>query len=243
MGAHAAGVGAGAAVFDAHMGDTEMDASAGAVLVAEPERRASAEAAGPPLTETHYAEVRQAVRARRRVKGAARTALFSGAVTLAIGVLAAPFVLVWPSASGVMIVVGVCAVGAVELVGYRRVRRAEPSAARLLGLNQLALLGVVALYCMMQMAAFSPEEAQAAAMSPEVRAQLNAVPEMARSIDNLVLRWAPIVTYGFYSLVIGLSVCSQGAMALYYFTRRKHIERFNRATPQWIRRLFVEMGA
>ncbi len=31
-------------------------------------------------------------------------------------------------------------------------------------------------------------------------------------------------------------------MALYYFTRRKHIERFNRAMPPWIRRLFVEMG-
>jgi hypothetical protein len=30
-------------------------------------------------------------------------------------------------------------------------------------------------------------------------------------------------------------------MALYYFTRRKHIQQFNRSTPQWIRRLFVEM--
>jgi len=225
------------------MGDTEMNTSAGAVLVAEPERRAPFETADPPLTERHYAEVRQAVRARRRVKGAARTALFSGAVTLAIGLLAAPFALIWPSASGVIVVVGVCAVGAVELVGYGRMRRAEPSAARFLGLNQLALLGVVTLYCVMQMAAFSPQEAQAAAMSPEVRSQLSAVPEMARSIDNLVLQWAPIVTYGFYSLVIGLSVCSQGGMALYYFTRRKHIERFNRATPEWIRRLFVEMKA
>jgi len=222
------------------MGDTDMEAVAGAVLV-EPETHKPDEAADPPLTARHYAEVRQAVRARRRVKGAARTALFSGAVTLAIGLLAAPFALVWPSASGVIIVVGVCAVGAVELVGCGRVRRADPSAARWLGLNQLALLGVVTLYCLMQMAAFSPQEAQAAAMSPEVRSQLSAVPEMARSIDNLVLRWAPIVTYGFYSLVIGLSVCSQGGMALYYFTRRKHVERFNRATPAWIRRLFVEM--
>lgn len=220
-----------------------MDASAGAVLVAEPERYEPADAAGPPLTEGHYAEVRQAVQARRRVKAAARTALSSGSVTLAIGVLAAPFVAVWPSASGVLIVAGVCAVGAVELVGYGRVRRAEPSAARLLGLNQLAFLGLIALYCVMQMVAFSPEEVQAAALSPEVRAQLTAVPEMARTINDMILRWAPIVTYGFYSLVIGLSVCFQGGMALYYFTRRKHIERFNRATPQWIRRLFVEMGA
>jgi len=220
-----------------------MDASAGAVLVAEPERQDSAEASGPPLTEADYAAVRQAVRARRRVKRAARTALSSGSVTLAIGVLAAPFVAVWPSASGVMIVIGVCVVGVVELVGCGRMRRAEPAAARWLGANQLALLGLIALYCLMQMAAFSPEAVQAAALSPEVRAQLNAMPQMVRSIDNLVLRWAPIITYGFYSLIIGLSVCFQGGMALYYFTRRKHVERFNRATPAWIRRLFVEMGA
>ena len=243
MGARAAGVADGAAVLDAHVWESDMDASAGAVLVAEPERRESAEAADPPLTENHYAEVRQAVRARRRVRRAARTALSSGSITLMIGVLAAPFVLVWPSASGLMIVAGVCTVGAVELVGYGRMRRAEPSAARLLGANQLALLGLIALYCVMQIVAFSPEEVRAAALSPEVRAQLSAVPEMARSIDNLVLRWAPILTYGFYSLVIGLSVCFQGGMALYYFTRRKHIERFNRATPPWIRRLFVEMRA
>ena len=213
----------------------------GTVLVAEPERHEAAEEAGQPLTEAQYDEVRQAVRARRRVKGAARTALLSGAITLAIGVLAAPFVAVWPSASGALIVLGVSAAGAVELVASQRMRRAEPSAARLLGANQLALLGVVVLYCVIQMAAFSPEEVRAAALSPEVQAQLSAVPEMARSINDAIMRLAPLVTYGFYTLVIGLSVCSQGGMALYYFTRRKHIEQFNRATPQWIRRLFVEM--
>ncbi len=220
-----------------------MDSAESAVVVMEPERRESSEATVPTLTDAHFAEVRQAVRDRRRVKAAARTALSSGSITLMIGVLAAPFVLVWPSASGVMIVAGMCAVGAVELFGYRRMRRAEPSAARLLGANQLAFLGLISLYCVMQMVAFSPEEAQAAALSPEVQAQLSAVPEMAGAINDLVLRWAPIVTYGFYSLLIGLSVCFQGGMALYYFTRRKHIERFNQATPQWIRRLFVEMRA
>jgi len=160
----------------------------GTVLVAEPERHEAAEEAGPPLTEAQYDEVRQAVRARRRVKGAARTALLSGAITLAIGVLAAPFVAVWPSASGALIVLGVSAAGAVELVASQRMRRAEPSAARLLGANQLALLGVVALYCVIQMAAFSPEEVRAAALSPEVQAQLSAVPEMARSINDAIMR-------------------------------------------------------
>ena len=243
MGADATGIAGGPVVFDARAEGDGMGSAEGAVLVMEPGTSESAEPAVPTLTDAHFAEVRQAVRDRRRVKGAARTALSSGSITLMIGVLAAPFVLVWPSASGVMIVAGMCAVGAVELFGYGRMRRAEPSSARLLGANQLAFLGLISLYCVMEMVAFSPQEVRAAALSPEVQAQLSAVPEMSRAINDLVLRWAPIVTYGFYSLVIGLSVCFQGGMALYYFTRRKHIERFNRATPQWIRRLFVEMGA
>ena len=126
------GIAGGPAVFDARAEGTRMDSPQGAVLVMEPERRESAEEAVTPLTDAHFAEVRQAVRDRRRVKGAARTALSSGSITLMIGVLAAPFVLVWPSASGLMIVAGVCAAGAVELVGYRRMRQAEPSSARLL---------------------------------------------------------------------------------------------------------------
>ena len=128
MGARAAGIAGGPAVFDARAEGDRMDSSQGAVLVMEPGTSESAEAAVTPLTEAHFAEVRQAVRDRRRVKGAARTALSSGSITLMMGVLAAPFVLVWPSASGVMIVAGMCAVGAVELVGYRRMRQAVPSA-------------------------------------------------------------------------------------------------------------------
>jgi hypothetical protein len=66
---------------------------------------------------------------------------------------------------------------------------------------------------------------------------------MARGIDQMVERWAPILVYGFYSLVIFFSAVFQGGMAAYYFTRRRHIESFNRKTPPWIRRLFVEIGA
>jgi hypothetical protein len=93
------------------------------------------------------------------------------------------------------------------------------------------------------MLTFSTEQAKAAAMSPEFRSHLAGLPNMAQTIDKEIERWAPILAYGFYSLIIALSVCLQGGMALYYFTRRRHVESFNRGTPPWIRRLFIDIGA
>jgi hypothetical protein len=218
-------------------------AAAPAPAAVSPATARAVGAAAAPLDESHFAEIRQAVVSRKAVRAAARTALGSAVTTLFIGASALPFTLIWPSASSLMVTAGICAVGVVEFYGYRRMRRAEPSAAAYLAKNQLAFLGLILFYCLVQAATFTTEDAKAAAISPEARAQLAAMPDMARSIDGLIDRWAPLLTYGFYSLVAVLSICCQGGMALYYFTRRRHIEAFNRRTPAWIRRLFVEMRA
>jgi hypothetical protein len=185
--------------------------------------------------------VRQAVVCRRAVKKAARVSLSSAVVTLAIGALAILFLLFSLSWSGVFVTVGICAVGMVEFLGHKRIKQAQPSAARLLGFNQLVFIGVITIYCAAQMIGFSTEQAKSAALSGETRSQLQQMPEMAASLDKLIEKWAPIAVYGLYGLVILASIVGQGALALYYFTRRRHIEAFNRQTPAWIRRLFIEM--
>jgi len=203
--------------------------------------------AGPPgpgpLDESHFDLIRQAVVNRRAVKAASRTALASAATTLGIGALSLPFVLFSPSWDAAMVVAGVCAVGVVEYVGYRRMRQAQPSAARFLSRNQLAFLALIVAYCLIQIFTFSTEQAKAAALSPEVRRLLGDLPGMARSINATIDRWAPIFVWGFYFLIIVLSICFQGGMAWYYHTRRRHIESFNQSTPAWVRRLFIEIGA
>jgi hypothetical protein len=204
-----------------------------------PERSAGV---ASPLGEADYAAVRQAVVDRRAVQRACHTALSSAIVTLLIGASSFPFVLLWPSASSLFIVAGISAIGVMEFLGYRRLRKADPAAPKALAVNQLAFLGLIVVYCLGQMVGFSVDDAKAAALSPEVRAQLNAMPSMAEGIDRMIERWAPLLTYGFYSLVIVLSVAFQGGMALYYYTRRRHVEAFNQKTPPWIRRLFVEAG-
>jgi len=216
----------------------DAHASAGSPA-AGPESRAS------PLDETQYALVQEAARLYRPIKRAARTALASSVVTLIIGASAALSVLIWPSLAGAFITLGLGVIGVVEFLGSRKMRQADPAAARLLATNQAAFLGLIVLYCLAQMLTFSTEDAKAAALSPEFRAQLEAMPEMARTIDidRIIEQWGPLVTYAFYSLVILLSIFFQGGMALYYFTRRRHLEAFHSRTPAWVRRLLMECAA
>ena len=199
--------------------------------------------AAAPMDESQFAVVQQAARRYKPIKRAAWSALSSAVVTLGIGASALPFTLIWPSPAAVLITGGLGAIGVFEFLGYRKLRRADPAAAGYLATNQLAFLGLIVLYCLIQMIGFTTEDAKAAALSPEARAQLNAMPEMARAIDRDIEKWAPLITYGFYSLVIVLSIFFQGGMALYYYTRRRHLEAFRRDTPPWAFRLLVECTA
>ena len=220
-----------------------MPTNESAARSTRPAAGGSSPAAPPPaspLDESQFALVQEAARSYKPIKKATRTALGSAITTLVIGVSAVPLALIWPSFSGALITVGLCVIGVVEFMGYRKLRQADPSAARWLGTNQLAFLGLIAFYCLLQMLTFSFEDVKAAALSPEFRAQLNAAPDMARGIDRDIEQWAPLVTYGFYSLVLVLSVLFQGGLAYYYFTRRKFLEAFQRQTPPWVRRLLVE---
>lgn len=190
-----------------------------------------------PLSESDFLVVRQAAVCRKAVRAAARTSLISAEITLSIGVIALVLSAMWRDLGGALMAAGVCAVGAVEYSGYRRMRRADPAAARLLGYNQLAFLGLILIYCLIQMLTFSTDHA----LSPEVRSQLGGMP--TKEIDQIIEQWAPLVTYGFYGLVMLLSVGCQGGLALYYFTRRRRVEAFTCQTAEWVRRLFTETGA
>jgi len=195
---------------------------------------------GPAIGPGELVLVREAVARRRKVTRAAAVARASAITTLAIGLLALPFVVVSPSFSGLVVVAGVIVVGVREWTGYGKMRRAQAGAARHLGWNQVALLGVITLYCVLEMATFSPEDVKSAALSPEVRSQLAALPGMQAQIEGLIETWAPYAVYGFYSALILLSIGFQGGLALYYFSRGKYIETFRRDTPEWVMQVLAE---
>jgi hypothetical protein len=190
------------------------------------------------LSDADYQVLRRALAFRQPVRNAARTARGSAATILTIGVVSIPVSLFWPSWLGLCTVAGICTVGVVEYLGARRMQRGEMSAARFLATNQLAFLGLITTYCVIQMLTFSPTTL----VSPEMQTQLGQLEGAGSDIQQMLRAWAPLATYGFYSLVISLSLCFQGGLAAYYLTRRRHLRAMQAATPSWVLRLFREMG-
>ncbi len=207
-----------------------------------------------PLTEHQYLLLREHAAARRPIRSAATTARVSGVTILAIGLFGVPFAIsglvYYGSLYGLLVVAAICTVGMVELKGAARFRRADPGAATLLGCNQLAFLALIIVYCATRMILFSPDEWQSVLQSSQLSSGTAGDARVAQATNDLLgdaeARIGPLLSlavYGFYSLVILLSVIFQGGLAIYYFTRRRHLHAAQHATPAWIKRVFAETGA
>ncbi len=199
-------------------------------------------AGSAPLSEADYALVRQAKANFKAIQKAARTARISAIIGFIIGGLALLSTLLSPSWAAAFVSAGVCVVAAVEFWGCRRMLRSDPRAAVLLGRNQLALLAIIAIYCIVQMLTFNPKELQEALVSRDFRDQLTYLPSMKNEVDRMD-RTAQQMVVPFYGLVILVSVVCQGLMARYYFSRRWDVDAFNNQTPEWVRRIIAETQA
>ncbi len=197
-----------------------------AVAVAEPVS---------PLTEAHFAFIRSALQSRRPVRRAARVAHNSAMSILAAGLLAVPFTLFSLTLYNVISTAAICTIGYLELLGARKMARGLPEASSHLGWNQVIFICLIVLYCIDAM--FSA--ASGSTLSPQLRSQLSQVGDIGTQLDSAM----SVVSYVVYSVVILLSTTLQGALAWYYFTRRKHLEAFQQATPAWVRRLIDELEA
>lgn len=191
-----------------------------------------------PLSEARFHALRAAVAARRPVQRAARTARGSAMSMLVIAAASVPLVVLYPSWLGAAVVTGIGILGVLEYMGARRMRRADLSAARFLGCNQLAFLLLIVGYCSVQMLTFSKTELSAQWKSSDVQTQLAQLPELQADVEREIERWAPTVTYAFYGLVMTLSIAVQGGMSVYYFTRRRHLRAAAEQTPAWAQRIF-----
>jgi hypothetical protein len=119
-----------------------------------------------------------------------------------------------------------------EFRGRKRLLAFDPSSATLLGWNQVGLLAAIVAYCLWML--------YTSLTGGNPLAELKASPEMGevlgvegRGFDALYRQ----IVVGFYGLVILLSVIFQGWNAIYYFTRRRHVEEYLAQTPTWVREL------
>jgi len=183
-----------------------------------------------PLSVTHRRELAAARDRAKAIRKAARVAGFNGWTTAAAAAFSAMFLLFDRSAVAIAITLGLSIITYNEFRGRKRLLNFDPSAATMLGWNQLGLLAMIVVYCLWMLSGSSAEAASA------LSAQMHSASErellsMAGDLEGLY----KTATLAMYGGVIVLSVLFQGGNALYYFTRRRHVEDFIAETPQWVR--------
>lgn len=181
-----------------------------------------------PLSATHRRELSAAHDRARAIRKAARVASFNGWTTALIAALSAPFSLTSPV--GLALTAGIALVAFNEFRGRKRLLNFDPSGATLLGWNQIGLLAMIVVYCVWMMYA-SVNESGTVAEEVKAYADLDAA---LGTTGGFAALFKQIVVI-FYAAVIGLSVLFQGGTALYYFSRRRHVEDYLAETPEWVR--------
>ena len=183
-----------------------------------------------PLSATHRRELSTARDRAKTIRKAASVAAFNGWTTAIAAALSAMFLLFDRSVTAMAITVGISIVAYNEFRGRKRLLHFDPSAATLLGWNQLALLAMIVAYCLWSLYG-SLGEAGTMATDLKAYAELDSVVGAAGGFAGLY----KTITLAVYGGAIGLSALFQGGNALYYFTRRQHVDDFIAETPQWVR--------
>lgn len=180
------------------------------------------------FTPAHTQELTRANERAKPIRRAARVASFNGWFSALAALCSAPFAFF--SVIGLVATVVLAAVAWNEFRGRRRLLAFDPSAAAILGWNQLGLLALIVVYCLWMiyssLAGGNPLEADLKA-NPELNEMLG----LHGGVDALYRQ----IVIQFYGVVILLSAIFQGATAYYYFTRRRLVEDYLSQTPAWAR--------
>ena len=179
------------------------------------------------LTVDERRELAAAREGLKKIHNAAKVAAFNGWSFGIAAVLSAPFSL--GSLAGVLLTLGLAIVSYNEFRGRRRLLQFDPSAASMLGWNQLFLLVMVVGYCAWMLFAGLVGD-------NSIAAQLEAQPELRQALGSLddVEGLYQMLVIALYGSVTVACVLFQGLNALYYFTRRKYVEAYVQDTPEWL---------
>jgi hypothetical protein len=184
--------------------------------------------AASPLDPSHHRELAAATALAQPIRRAARVAAFNAWTTAILAALSAPFALF--STIGLVAFVVLALVAANEFRGRCRLLGFDPAGPTILAWNQLAFLALITAYCLWSIYAGLHGQ-------HSYEAEFRANPDLAAALGTLgdlgdVYKQLVVLVYG---AVIVLSILFQGGNALYYFTRRRHVEDYLLATPEWIR--------
>jgi hypothetical protein len=124
--------------------------------------------------------------------------------------------------------------GIFEIYSVRQLRQLKPSAINHLAYNQMALAGMLVTYSIISMI----QSRHGGGLSAEIQQSLaDAGGAVGDTNDQL-----SAATDIFYCGLMAFALLVQGGTAMYYFSRRKHLQRYLEETPDWIQQMQRERG-
>jgi hypothetical protein len=181
-------------------------------------------AAPPQLSPEHHRQLAVARKAVRKLRRTISVANFDGWTVAVFAALTLLTSITDPS--GLFMGLGMAAVAYVELQSVGRLRQLDTRATRTLALNQIALASILTIYALWRL------HAGMTGVSPYA-AYKSADPQLARMLQP-VESITHLVTTVLYCTMIAVAFFAQGGLALFYFTRGKHIDAYLAQTPRWI---------
>ena len=184
-----------------------------------------------PLTDEHLDQLAQAKLRARKVHKAGGVAMFNGCVLAVFSGFSLLFALIGLMFGEVDIIglgmgAGLALLAWNEFRGRAMLRRFELDGCHVLGWNQLILMTMVTVYAawMLAEAIWGPSPYDEAIAGESMLAgSLGSINELYKTISMAI-----------YGALIAGTLIFQGINALYYFTRRKHVEAYLSETPQWV---------
>jgi hypothetical protein len=185
----------------------------------------------PPSTEIPQ-QLAAATSAWKKMRRLASYGLFDGYTLTVLGALS----LIcggYSSIVGLMVSFGLLGTGIFEIREVYRLRRLHSSAITRLAYNQMVLAGILIAYALINLV----QSRSGGGLSPEVQQSLSQL----GSTDEIQGAASSVIQI-LYSGLIGFAVVVQGGTALFYFSRRVHLQRYLADTPEWIQQMQRERG-
>ena len=138
------------------------------------------------------------------------------------------------SAAGLMVSFALLGSGIFEIYTVRQLRRLNPSAVIRMASNQLVLAAALILYGLINLF----QSRHGGGLPAEIQQALAQAGASGGDANDQVSDIMQV----FYLILIAFALLVQGGTALYYLSRRKHLQRYLEQTPDWIQQMQRERG-
>ncbi len=210
--------------------------AAGAAPTAPDGEPVSVAAPHSPLSPAQLAQLTAADQRIRSIDGAIKLAAWNGYSLLVGACLSGLFSL--GDAWGLLSAALLGGFGFAELLGRKRLQRHDRRAPLWLCVNQLLLLGAMLAYSGFHLYVSLSSGSlvdQALHEHPELHGALSSIddPQVGDLAQDMGTMFHTGVIIAYAALMVS-SLLFQGGSALYYYSRKKHLDAFLRDTPAWV---------